>query len=242
MQSYPGGKGGAGVYQRLINEIPPHDVYVAAFAGKDAIARHKKPARRNVLIDLDPRPLEWWAKYSDFELHNCDSINWLRHQFGLTRFRPKPPAAAAMTSTGDGTWFVFIDPPYPMSTRTSGPIYQHEMSDDDHRRLLDLVKQLPCFVMITSYWSELYASALGGWRHFTYTSVARSGDVRTEHAWCNYALPMVLHDSRFVGKDKREREKLRRIQNRLKRRLQRMPIAARQSIIDAALSIDGRSN
>jgi DNA adenine methylase len=48
--SYPGGKAGSGVYQRLINEIPPHDTYIAAFAGRDAIARWMRPSEKVILI------------------------------------------------------------------------------------------------------------------------------------------------------------------------------------------------
>jgi hypothetical protein len=29
--SYPGGKGGSGVYQTIINQQPPHEVYIEPF-------------------------------------------------------------------------------------------------------------------------------------------------------------------------------------------------------------------
>ena len=51
MASYPGGKGGAGVYQALINQMPPHSTYIEAFAGGGAVLRHKRPAALNVAID-----------------------------------------------------------------------------------------------------------------------------------------------------------------------------------------------
>jgi DNA adenine methylase len=232
--SYPGGKAGPGVYQRLINEIPPHDVYIAAFAGRDAIARWKKPAEQTILIDADPQPLDWWAKYSpEFELHNCDAIEWLRYRFGLTRY---PSGQAAESSDQRSRTFVFIDPPYPMGTRTSGPMYRHEMTDADHARLLEVAKRLPCMAMICSYPSQAYADALRGWRSFKYTSVARSGEKRTEIAWCNYAPPTVLHDARFVGANKREREKVRRRIRRLSSTLAALPTHVRQAVIDAVQS------
>ncbi len=52
--TYPGGKNGAGVYQAIINQIPPHRVYVEAFAGSAAVFRHKLPAHTSYLIDIDP--------------------------------------------------------------------------------------------------------------------------------------------------------------------------------------------
>ena len=39
-----GGKGG--VYQRLINLIPPHDVYIENHLGGGAVIRKKYPAKK----------------------------------------------------------------------------------------------------------------------------------------------------------------------------------------------------
>lgn len=52
--SYPGGKAGAGVYQRIINLMPPHEVYVEPFLGGGAVMRLKRPARLNIGVDLNP--------------------------------------------------------------------------------------------------------------------------------------------------------------------------------------------
>ena len=58
--TYPGGKGGAGVYQTIINMIPPHDTYIETHLGSGAIMRYKKPAFRNFGIDIDPAVIESW--------------------------------------------------------------------------------------------------------------------------------------------------------------------------------------
>lgn len=34
---------------------------------------------------------------------------------------------------------MYLDPPYVLDSRRSGKLYRHEMSDDDHRRLLELI-------------------------------------------------------------------------------------------------------
>ena len=43
--AYPGGKAGAGVCQRIINQIPSHDVYTEPFLGDGALLRRTCPAR-----------------------------------------------------------------------------------------------------------------------------------------------------------------------------------------------------
>jgi DNA adenine methylase len=48
---YPGGKNAA--YQHIINQIPPHRVYIEGFLGSGAIMRLKLPAVINIGLDLD---------------------------------------------------------------------------------------------------------------------------------------------------------------------------------------------
>jgi DNA adenine methylase len=45
---YYGGKDGAGVAQRLINQIPPHRVFVSAFLGDCAVLRRIRPAELTI--------------------------------------------------------------------------------------------------------------------------------------------------------------------------------------------------
>lgn len=51
--TYPGGKNGSGVYQAIINLMPPHRVYIEPFLGGGAIMRLKRPAIANIGVDSD---------------------------------------------------------------------------------------------------------------------------------------------------------------------------------------------
>ncbi len=51
--NYPGSKNGSGCYQQIINQLPPHDLYVELFAGSAAVLRKKRPAVGNIAIDAD---------------------------------------------------------------------------------------------------------------------------------------------------------------------------------------------
>jgi hypothetical protein len=115
-------------------------------------------------------------------------------------------------------------------------MYRHEMTDEQHDELLDVLLRLPCMVMVSSYHSYKYQNALGDWRSFQYKAVTRSGEQRTEFCWCNYPAPTQLHDSRFVGNDKRHRERIRRRSCRLINTLLALPALERQAVLDAVTS------
>ena len=50
LRDYPGAKGGAGVWQRIISQMPPHELYVEAFAGSAQVLFRKRPAASSILI------------------------------------------------------------------------------------------------------------------------------------------------------------------------------------------------
>ena len=111
-------------------------------------------------------------------------------------------------------------------------MYRSEMTDDDHRELLDVLRQLPCMVMVSSYWSEFYAEALADWRLVRFQAQTRTGPAE-ECVWLNFPEATRLHDSRYVGKNKRQRERIRRRARNWKAALKRMPPLERQHILDA---------
>src|SRR5207245_1105492 len=88
-------------------------------------------------------------------------------------------------------------------------------------------------VMISGYFSELYACALQGWYHETFKASTRGG-VRTEWVWCNFDPRVVeLHDVRYIGHNRRAREKLKRRRQRWVSRFLTMPAGERQMIREA---------
>lgn len=64
---------------------------------------------------------------------------------------------------GPDTLF-FCDPPYLPETRVKGK-YQHEMSVDDHIRLLEQIQTLRGKVVLSGYDAPLYQQMLKGWTH-----------------------------------------------------------------------------
>jgi site-specific DNA-adenine methylase len=76
---YPGGKNGAGVYQKLINLIPPHDTYIEIHLGGGAIMRYKRAANRSIGVDIDSDVVKAWSirKRKDLIVISGDAVRYL---------------------------------------------------------------------------------------------------------------------------------------------------------------------
>lgn len=88
-----------------------------------------------------------------------------------------------------GTLF-FVDPPYMFESRviTGGKYYRHEMDDSQHLTLLEKIKQVKGFVVLSGYMTETYNEALATWPRFSRDariSGHRGTATRTECVWIN---------------------------------------------------------
>lgn len=218
--TYPGGKQGAGVYQRIICQMPPHTTYVEGFLGGGAIMRLKRPAIASIGIDADKDVLldaqSWAGTIPGLCLRHADAIRWL--------------SSHAISSDT----LCYLDPPYLVQTRkTKRLIYRCELTDDDHARLLAVIVKLDCMVAISGYWSEMYAAALHDWRVISFNAHTRGGTQATEWLWMNYPEPLELHDYSYLGDGYRERERIKRKKERWTRRLHGMPTLERHALMAA---------
>ena len=218
--TYPGGKNGAGVYQTIINQLPPHDVYIEPFLGGGAIMRQKLPAvTANIGVDRSSSAIAEFADASGVTAIVGDGIQYLADY----KFR--------------GRELVYCDPPYLRETRKCArDLYEYEMTDADHWQLLALLLELPCNVAISGYWSKFYADALADWRLVTFTAQTRRGPA-TECLWMNYPEPTALHDSRFLGGDFRERERIKRKVARWSGKFAKLPELERRGILSSLLAV-----
>ena len=218
--NYPGGKGG--VFRNLINMMPPHEVYIETHLGGGAVMRNKRPALRNIGIDIDPKVMQMWTNYNqvNIELHQTDAIIFLKN-YHFT-----------------GKELIYCDPPYLRETRKKrARLYNYEYSKEQHIELLKVIKTLPCMVMISGYKSTLYPVALDGWHTHFFKAACQHG-IATEYLWMNYPLPKELHDYRYLGNNFREREDIKLKAERWVRRFKAMPVIERQfllSVIHSAM-------
>lgn len=82
--------------------------------------------------------------------------------------------------------FIYIDPPYMKDTRKKKNQYNHEMTDEQHIKLLQIVKESDCKIMISAYENELYNECLKGWRKEHKSTTAECSRRRVETLYMNY--------------------------------------------------------
>lgn len=198
--------GGKGVcFAQIINLIPPHRRYIETHLGGGAVMRNKKPAPEQIGIDIDPAVIDKWAAVNPIpcKLVNEDALTVLRD-----------------IELNQDT-VVYVDPPYYPETRRRKKVYRYDYTSDDHIILLDYLCTLKCNVIISGYHSKMYEEKLKGWNIHTFKAKTHV-DVREECIWFNYNKPDVLHDSRFLGDNFRDREVIRRRGQRLKNRIRQL--------------------
>jgi DNA adenine methylase len=217
--SYPGSKGQAGTWQRIIGQMPPHSVYVEPFLGSGQIFHRKRPAERSILIDREAAVIAKVGagiRVPAISAICGDAISLLP---GLLLMLPSDA-------------LIYADPPYPLSTRKGRRYYNHEMSDDQHAALLALLQGAKCCVMVSSYPNDIYGATLQNWRCLRYPTRTRGRTV-TECLWCNFPEPTRLHDPSYTGRNYRERLYLRRLAARWLARLEGMAERKRSFLLRA---------
>ena len=84
---------------------------------------------------------------------------------------------------------IYADPPYLMETRCGRKQYSHEMTDADHVKLLEVLRDHPGPVLLSGYESGLYKKMLSDWHKETITSTDQKSRPRTECLWMNFEPP-----------------------------------------------------
>jgi DNA adenine methylase len=238
---YPGGKNQTGVYHKIINQIPRHDVRIEGFFGSGAIMRLMRPAPiLNIAIDLDRELIEDvininagdWS-IPNFHAFAYDFLHWAKDHSLADWLR-------------DSRTFLYLDPPYLRKTRRQqAPIYKHEFwTVQEHTELLKLANRLPCYVMISACPNTLYDRLLRNWRRVDYSALTRGGPT-IESMYMNYDPPDRLHDYRYIGSGYRVRQDIRRKQRRWLERLASLPAherVAMMEVIESVFTIDDNGN
>jgi len=165
--------------------------------GSDGVTRGYRTGFRCALRNLDNRGLpshEWadWPEVVPFfverlrgvAIENCD-------------------AAQVMLRLDSPDTLHYVDPPYPHSTRTASRTkhgYRHEMTDDDHRALAGVLRDLQGMVVLSGYPCALYDDELySDWIRDESGAWADRGAERTEVVWMNEACAIAQRQGRLIA-------------------------------------------
>lgn len=125
------------------------------------------------------------------------SINGLEpvyHRLRKVFILSKPALDVISLLEAPGTHF-YLDPPYMHGVRVSTDMYAHEMTDDDHGDLLDLITgKINGTIMISGKRCNLYDTKLKHWNRIDFDvpmdSASGKSKRRTkESVWLNYSPP-----------------------------------------------------
>jgi DNA adenine methylase len=236
--TYNGGKSASGTYQQIINHIPPHNIYIEPFAGHGGIFRHKKLAALNILNDKDT------AIYQKWIAHGKKTNGAIyQEQFIQASLFDKPGKPVVILRNNDYSHiiakfmdnpeaFIYCDPPYLMSSRRAQQkLYRFEWEgEQEHIELAGMLHNCKCAVMISSLPNSLYESLYKSYNSHEFNNTVRHGSQR-EIIYFNYPPPEVLHDCQYLGKNYRDREDIKRMVKRWRKKLQTLPARKRVAIL-----------
>ncbi len=206
--SYVGSKAKAGFCQLLLGLQPPHNVYVETHLG-GGVRMRRKSSGGSIGIDKDLRALA--AFTCD---HPVALLAGCAHEF-LPTFR------------FHRTEFVYSDPPYRRPPRRSGKrLYRYDFSEADHIARLELLKALPCSVMVSGQPSARYDRMLAGWTRIAW-QVTTHARVRTAVTGFNFTLDRV-HLAAVAGQNSIDRQRIKPNADRLAMAGAIMPVAAEE--------------
>ena len=110
------------------------------------------------------------------------------------------PALKVIEQQDSRDTLFYVDPPYPIETRTSvkcesdqDRAYAHDLTTDDHRQLAAALRACKGMVVVSGYACDLYDRELyAGWERHEKEALADGARPRTEVVWLNPACSAAL--------------------------------------------------
>jgi DNA adenine methylase len=139
-------------------------------------------SRTRTRRDMNEQTSAWMAA--------LEGLPAVYHRLRRVAVLNRPAVEVIRSQDGPETLF-YCDPPYLHSTRTARAVYSHEMTQAQHRELLNVLLRCTGNVMLSGYPSALYDDMLAGWTRHTFDrpNNAAGGSVKdreTEVLWCNF--------------------------------------------------------
>ena len=233
INNYPGSKSASGVIQRILNNIPEHDIFVDMCAGSGAVGfAALKLLESTVIMCEKYQPVFQQLEQKKQELPMLPGRLYLKHIDSIDFYFDRMIDG----NTFERTIF-YIDPPYlKMTRRSSRNLYGVEWNENDHLYMLNLVNRLKektgSDIMINHYDCDLYRDQLKGWFTEEYTTMTRGGATK-DKLWMSYDITKrKLATTSFLGKNFSDRQRIKRRKESFLKKLKNMPLHERQAILE----------
>jgi len=92
---------------------------------------------------------------------------------------------------------MYLDPPYVFSTRKNKKYYSHEMSDEDHIRLCELINNSKAMIILSGYENEIYETHLKNFNKTSISAYDENKNRRDEILWMNYKATKELFEEDY---------------------------------------------
>lgn len=178
-------------YEPAVSDMDAaHKLLVRSFLGRgsDSATRQCRVGFKTLMSEERSLPAQAFSTWPD-------SIPTFTQRLRGVVVENAPAIEVIKRFDAPGT-LVYADPPYLHSTRSAmkgkSHGYKHEMTDDDHRALADVLHHVRGMVVLSGYPSDLYQTLYGDWVRHTTSSVADLGKTRTEVVWLNPACSAAL--------------------------------------------------
>lgn len=129
--------------------------------------------------ERSPNPAKAWAELPETMMQAAERLRGVQIE--------NLPAVELIGRYNTPDVFIYADPPYLHGTRKNY-LYKHEMTDADHKELLETLLDHQGKVLISGYDNYLYNRMLAGWKKAYKNTQAENGLKRTEILWMNYEI------------------------------------------------------
>jgi len=120
-----------------------------------------------------------WANYSDFIEVFTDRLRGVIIECGS--------AIKVIKQQDSKETLFYVDPPYVKSTRGSSGVYRCEMTDQDHKKLAEILNEIQGMAVLSGYDCSLYQSLYSSWTRKSKSTQAIIGpkgcELREDSLW-----------------------------------------------------------
>lgn len=193
MNNYTGNKDFSNVIHFLINRLPKSERYFSLFFGGGGLEKSAYTAAA-LFICAEKNPA-----CKQFEVPGVATIEYNDYQDLIE------------DNVFTRSDFIFADPPYMFSSRTTGrKYYKYEFSHQDHITFLEHIQNLDANIMITHPECDLYDGELYGWSKEPFNYMTRRGMFK-DCVYKNFqAADIELLNYDCLGEDFTDRQRIKR--------------------------------